>query len=194
MDVQGVCKAGFEGVRDAFVANFERGAESGASVAITRDGELVVDLWAGDAGPDGGPWQRDTIVNVYSTTKTMTALCVLILADRGDVDLDAPVARYWPEFARNGKSGVLVRHLMSHSAGLSGFEPPLRSPEELYDWNGIVSRLAAQAPWWEPGSQSGYHAVTQGYLLGEVVRRVSGRSLGTFFREEVAAPLGADFY
>ncbi|MEN8161668.1 MAG: serine hydrolase domain-containing protein [Myxococcota bacterium] len=194
MDVHGSCEKGFEPVRDALVANFEKGLEVGASVCVTKDGETVVDLWAGDADPAGTPWSADTIVNVYSTTKTMAATSVLVLADRGLVDLDAPVARYWPEFAQNGKENVLVRHVMSHSAGLSGFDPPIEKPEELYDWHGACARLAAQAPWWEPGTQSGYHAVTQGYLQGEIVRRVTGRSIGTFFREEVAEPLGADFH
>ncbi len=194
MDVHGLCKPGFEGVRDAFVANFDQGLGLGASVAITRDGEFMVDLWAGDADPRGTPWGEDTIVNVYSTTKTMAATCVLLLADRGQVDLHAPVAEYWPEFAQNGKQGVLLSHVMSHSAGLSGFDAPTPKPEELYDWDAIVTRLAAQAPWWEPGTASGYHAITQGYLQGEIVRRVTGRSIGRFFREEIAEPLGADFH
>ncbi len=194
METHGFCKAGFEPVREAFEANFDKGLEKGASVAVTRDGEMVVDLWAGEARPDGTPWAEDTIVNVYSTTKMMAAVCVLLLADRGELDFDAPVARYWPEFAQGGKEGVLLRHVMSHSAGLSGFEPPVEKPEELYDWDGIVARLAAQAPWWEPGTASGYHAMTQGYLQGEVVRRVTGRSIGAFFRDEVAGPLGADFH
>ncbi len=194
MDVHGICRPGFEAVREAFVASFEKGLEVGASVAVTRDGETMVDLWAGDADPNGTPWAEHTIVNVYSTTKTMAATCVLMLADRGLVDLNAPVADYWPEFAQNGKEGVLVRHVMSHSAGLSGFDPPLESIEELYDWDAICARLAAQTPWWEPGTASGYHAVTQGFLQGEIVRRVTGRSIGTFFREEVAEPLGADFH
>jgi CubicO group peptidase (beta-lactamase class C family) len=123
----------------------------------------------------------------------MTALCALILADRGELDFDAPVATYWPEFKANGKENVLVRHLMAHTAGLPSWTEPV-GPEVLYDWDRACSLLAEQAPWWEPGSASGYHAVTQGYLVGEVVRRVSGRSLGTFFREEVAEPLGADFH
>ena len=194
VEIKGFCKPGFEKVRDAFAANFTGGKELGASVAVTRDGEMVVDLWAGDADPRGTPWTQDTLVNVYSTTKTMAALCVLMLADRGLVDLDAPVADYWPEFAQNGKENVLVRHVMSHSAGLSGFDPPIAAVEELYDWDAMTARLAAQGPWWEPGSASGYHAITQGYLQGEIVRRVTGRSLGTFFREEVAEPLGADFH
>jgi CubicO group peptidase (beta-lactamase class C family) len=194
MKLEGFCEARFEPVREAFIANFQAGNEVGASVAVTQNGVPVVDLWAGDAVQGGAPWRRDTIVNVYSTTKTMASLCVLMLADRGAVDLDAPVSRYWPEFAQNGKEGVLVRHVMSHSAGLSGFDPPLESVEELYDWDGIARRLAAQKPWWTPGDGSGYHAITQGYLQGEIVRRVTGRSLGTFFREEVAEPLGADFH
>ena len=194
MEPKGFVRPGFEPVRDAFVRNFDQGQELGASVAVTRDGEPVVDLWAGDADTDGTPWQEDTIVNVYSTTKTMAGACVLLLADRGQVDLHAPVASYWPEFAQNGKERVLVSHVMSHSAGLSGFDPPVEKVEELYDWNQIAERLAAQRPWWEPGTASGYHAITQGYLQGEIVRRVTGKSIGTFFREEFAEPLGADFH
>ena len=194
MNTHGFCKPGFEGVQAAFEANFDKGAELGASVAVTLDGEPVVDIWGGDANPEGAPWAKDTLVNVYSTTKTMAAFCILILADRGEIDLQAPVADYWPEFAQNGKAGVRVAHVMSHSAGLSGFDPPLEAVEELYDWDGICKHLAAQAPWWEPGTRSGYHAITQGYLQGEIVRRVSGRSIGRFFREEIAEPLGADFH
>ncbi len=192
--VEGFCAPGFEPVREAFAGNFEQGLELGACAAVTRDGEFVVDVWAGDADPKGTRWQRDTIVNVYSTTKTMAAICVLILADRGKVDLHAPVATYWPEFAQNGKEKVTVAQVMSHSAGVSGYDPPLAAAEELYDWDAICARLAAQAPWWEPGSASGYHATTQGFLQGEIVRRVTGKSIGTFFREEVAEPLGADFH
>ena len=194
MDTQGFCQPDFEGVQQAFEANFDKGLELGASVAVTLDGEPVVDLWGGSASPQGNPWLEDTLVNVYSTTKTMAAFCVLVLADRGEVDLHAPVADYWPEFAQQGKEAVLVSHVMSHSAGLSGFDPPLESVDALYDWDSICARLAAQAPWWEPGTRSGYHAITQGYLQGEIVRRVSGRSIGQFFREEIAEPLAADFH
>jgi len=193
MQIHGQCHERFEPVRAAFESNFRERDEVGASVFVTHEGEPVVDLWAGDAGPGGEPWREDTIVNVYSTTKTMASLCVLMLADRGKIEWDAPVARYWPGFEQNGKDGVLVRHVMSHSAGLSGFDPPVNA-EDLYDWDGITAHVAAQAPWWEPGTRSGYHAVTQGVLQGEIVRRVTGRSLGTFFREEVAEPLGADFH
>ena len=194
MEIQGSHDPKFARVREAFADNFAQGSEVGASVAVTVDGTPVVDLWAGQAVQGGAPWQRDTIVNVYSTTKTMAATCVLMCADRGLLDLDAPVARYWPEFAQNGKEGVLVRHVMSHSAGLPGFAPALESVEELYDWDGVVRNLAAQKPWWTPGDGSGYHAITQGYLQGELVRRVTGKSIGRFFREEVAGPLGADFH
>lgn len=193
-EVHGTCQPGFEPVREAFRANFEKGLEVGASVAVTRDGESVVDLWAGDARTDGTPWAEDTLVNVFSTTKMMAAAVMLVLADRGELDFEAPVARYWPEFAQNGKERVLVRHVMSHSAGLSGFDPPIESAEQLYDWDAVCERLARQAPWWEPGSASGYHAFTQGYLQGEVVRRITGRTLGQFFGEEIAEPLGADFH
>ncbi|MCU1353919.1 MAG: putative esterase [Acidimicrobiales bacterium] len=192
-EIHGVSAAGFEPVRETFARHFDEGLEQGASVAITVGGEPVVDLWAGDADDHGRPWERDTIVNVYSTTKTMAAICMLMLADRGDIDLDAPVATYWPEFAANGKQGVLVRHVLGHTAGLAGFDPPI-APEDLYDQDRIAAHLAAQAPWWEPGTAAGYHAVTQGQLEAEIVRRATGRSIGTFFREEVAEPLGADFH
>ncbi|MGO9560035.1 MAG: serine hydrolase domain-containing protein [Acidimicrobiales bacterium] len=193
-EVYGTCDERFEQVRQAFEANFDQGLDVGASAAVFLDGEPVVDLWGGYVDEEKTePWQEDTIINVWSTTKTMTALCALMLADRGEIDFHAPVAKYWPEFAAAGKEGVEVRHLMSHTAGLSGWEEPIELAD-LYDWEKATSLLAAQEPWWEPGSASGYHAVTQGYLVGEVVRRVSGRSVGQFFAEEVAGPLGADFF
>jgi CubicO group peptidase (beta-lactamase class C family) len=192
--VQGTLHERYAPVRAAFEANLATDAEVGASFCATLEGETVVDLWGGFAdAAKTKPWQRDTIVNVYSTTKTMTALCALILADRGDLDFDAPVARYWPEFAANGKAEVKVSHLMAHSAGLSGWRERITT-EDLYDWEKVTALLAAQAPLWPPGTQPGYHAITQGYLVGEVVRRITGRSLGTFFRQEIAEPLGADFY
>jgi CubicO group peptidase (beta-lactamase class C family) len=184
----------FAHVRDTFEANLASGADIGASFSATLEGETVVDLWGGWADEaKTRPWEKDTLVNVYSTTKTMTALTALVLADRGLIDFDAPVAKYWPEFAANGKAGVKVSHLMSHSAGLSGWAEPI-TVEDIYDWDKATALLAAQAPYWEPGTASGYHALTQGYLVGEVVRRVTGRSLGTVFREEIAEPLGADFH
>jgi CubicO group peptidase (beta-lactamase class C family) len=193
MAVSGSCDDRFSGVRKVFEENLI-GEDVGASVAVTVDGEFVVDLWGGhrDAAATV-PWERDTIVNVWSSTKTQTALCALFLADRGELDVGAPVARYWPEFAAAGKEAVQVRHLLSHAAGLPGLDDAV-APEALYDWEGMATRLAAQAPWWEPGTQSGYHALTQGYLVGEVVRRISGQSLGTFFHKELAEPLGADFH
>ena len=193
MEIHGFCDDAFASVRDAFVGNFDAGNELGASVAVTHHGKPVVDLWAGDADEHGRPWVEDTIINVYSTTKTMTFICMLMLADRGLVDFNEPVATYWPEFAQNGKEGVLLRHVMCHNAGLSGFDPAITATD-LYDWDRICTGLAAQAPWWEPGTGSGYHLVTQGFLLGEVLRRVTGTSIGTFFRDEVAGPLGADFH
>ncbi|HZZ67192.1 MAG TPA: serine hydrolase domain-containing protein, partial [Phenylobacterium sp.] len=192
--VAGFTKDRFAAVRTAFEANLASGDDVGASFCATLEGETVVDLWGGFAdAARTKPWERETIVNVYSTTKTMTALCALILADRGELDFDAPVARYWPEFAAGGKQAVKVSHLMSHAAGLPGWTQKVTT-QDLYDWDKVTALLAAQTPLWEPGSQSGYHAITQGYLVGEVVRRITGKSLGTFFREEVAEPLGADFH
>jgi len=192
--VQGFARNRFAPVRAAFEDNLTTAADQGASFCATVDGATVVDLWAGYADESGTrPWRRDTIVNVYSVTKTMTALTALLVADRGELDFDAPVARYWPEFAANGKDRVKVSHLMSHSAGLSGWRETI-TVEDLYNWEKVTALLAAQAPFWEPGTASGYHALTQGYLVGEVVRRITGRSLGTVFREEIAEPLGADFH
>ena len=179
-DIHGYCDPRFSAVKDAFARNFESGLEGGSSFAVTMDGEVVVDLWSGysDAARTI-PWQEDTITLVNSTTKVMTALCALILVDRGQLDLDSPVSDYRPEFARGGKEKVLVRWLLSHSAGLSGFDEPL-PVETLYDWNRITDILARQEPWWEPGTRSGYHMITFGYLVGELVRRASGKSLGVF--------------
>lgn len=193
-DIHGTCDERFSGVRDALAANLASGADVGASAAVTVDGEMVVDIWGGWTDEARtSPWERDTIINVWSTTKTMTALSALLLADRGELDFSAPVARYWPEFAAAGKDAVEVRHLMAHTAGLSGWDEPLEVAD-LYDWDKVTGLLAAQAPWWQPGSRSGYHAVSQGYLVGEVVRRITGQSLGTFFAKELAGPLGADFH
>jgi CubicO group peptidase (beta-lactamase class C family) len=192
-EIEGEFQERFGGVAEALARNLDAGADLGASVAVVLDGEPVVDIWGGYTDPAGAvKWERDTIVNVFSTTKTMTALCALILADRGELDLHAPVARYWPEFAQAGKERVEVRQLLGHTSGLSGWEQSLEV-QELADWDRCTSLLAAQAPWWEPGTQSGYHAITQGYLIGEVIRRISGVSVGRFFSETVAGPLGADF-
>ncbi|MBK8199025.1 MAG: beta-lactamase family protein [Acidobacteria bacterium] len=184
----------FAPVKEAFESNFTSGQENGAGFCMTVDGKTVVDIWGGYADEaQTRPWERDTIVNVYSTTKTMTALTALYLADKGALDFAAPVSKYWPEFAANGKADVTVAHLMSHSAGLSGWKEPLVR-EDLYDWEKATSLLAAQAPYWKPGTAPGYHAMTQGYLVGEVIRRVAGDTVGTVFRKQIAEPLGADFH
>ncbi len=199
MDTNGTCDDRFSAVRDAFAANFEPGRdpeEVGASVAVTVDGELVVDVWGGTITNDEGveaPWQRDTIINVWSTTKTVSALSMLMLADRGELDFYSPVAKVWPEFAANGKAAIEIRHVMSHMTGLAGWRDPI-TVEDLYDWDKATSLLAAQEPWWEPGTASGYHAVTQGYLEGEIVRRITGQTIGEFAAKEITGPLGADFH
>ncbi|WP_062641405.1 serine hydrolase domain-containing protein [Streptomyces maremycinicus] len=189
-DLQGSYDDLFTAVPTA-LATLLDGGDVGGSVAVFVDGEPVVDVWGGVADPARGiPWQRDTLVNVWSVTKTMTALCALVLIDRGELDPDAPVTRYWPEFAAAGKEAVLVRHLLWHTAGLPDWEGPVA---EIYDWPAATARLAAQAPQWEPGSAAGYHSLTQGFLVGEVLRRITGRSPGAFFADEIAGPLGADF-
>jgi CubicO group peptidase (beta-lactamase class C family) len=190
-DIHGSYDELFAAVPDTLCGLLDEG-DVGGAVAVFVDGEAVVDVWGGfaDAGRHVS-WERDTIVNVYSVTKTMTALCALVLVDRGELDPDAPVSRYWPEFAAAGKESVLVRHLLSHTAGLPDWEGPI---EELYDWTSATARLAGQAPQWEPGTAAGYHSLTQGFLVGELVRRITGRSLGEFFAAEVAGPLGADFH
>ena len=178
----------------AALATLLDGGDTGGAAAVLVDGEPVVDVWGGyaDAGRTR-PWQRDTIVNVWSVSKPMIAVCGLLLADRGELDLDAPVARYWPSFATAGKEGVLVRHLFAHTAGLPDWDVPM-TVQDLYDGPAVTERLAAQAPAWEPGTAAGYHSVTQGFLIGELVRRITGRTVGDFFAEEVAGPLGADFH
>ena len=192
--VHGTCAPGFEAVRDAFAANVAAGREVGASFAATRDGELVVDLWGGHAdAARSRPWERDTIVNVFSTTKAMTTLCAHVLVDRGELDVDAPVVRYWPEFGAAGKGAIPVRWLLSHTAGLPGLRAPLPT-EALFDWTRMTDALAAEEPWWKPGTVNGYHAMTFGFLVGEVIRRIGGSSVGRFLRDEVTGPLGADFH
>ncbi|MFE2516638.1 serine hydrolase domain-containing protein [Streptomyces mirabilis] len=191
--VHGHCDARFAAVRTAFEENFRDRDELGAAVTVTLDGETVVDLWGGWAdAARTRPWERETLVNVWSTSKGPTSLCAHILADRGLLDLDAPVAAYWPEFAAAGKESVLVRHLLSHRAGLAGLREA-HDLAQLCDWELTVERLAAQEPWWEPGTRSGYHALTFGHLVGEVVRRVSGLRPGAFLEREVTGPLGIDF-
>lgn len=194
VEIHGSCELRFEQLRTILADNIESGADVGASVAVIHHGELVADLWGGWADEARTvPWSRDTITNVWSSTKTQMALCALMLADRGELDLDAPVATYWPEFGVNGKESVLVRHLLSHTSGVSGWDQPV-TVEDLYDWEKSTSMLARQAPWWEPGTASGYHALNQGHLVGEVIRRITGSTLGEFLRNEVTGPLDLDFH
>lgn len=194
MEINGHYDSKLQPVVDEFERNFTDRGDVGASFAATISGEYVCDIYAGfkDTAKEQ-PWEEDTIVNVYSTTKTMSFLCILLLVERGQLSVSDKVAQYWPEFAANGKENIEVRHLLSHSAGLSGLDKRTK-PEELYDWHAICNLLAEQAPWWEPGTQSGYHAITQGFLIGEVVRRITGKTLGQYFREEIAEPLDADFH
>src|SRR6202020_1958790 len=192
-ELSGTCDARFDAVRDALQRNIDCGEEVGASIAADLDGEIAADRGGGlrdEARTD--PAARDTITNVWSTTKTVTSLAALMLVERGQLDVDAPVATYWPEFAAAGKQDVLVRHLMSHTSGVSGLDQPA-VVDDLYDWDKSTSRFAAQAPWWEPGTASGYHALNFGHLIGEVVARITGKSLKQFVAEEIAGPLGADF-
>ncbi len=192
-EIQGSCDERFAAVRQALAQNLDAGEDLGASVVLDLDGQIAVDLWGGYADEARTrPWERDTIVNVWSTTKTVTSLAALMLADRGQLDVDAPVATYWPEFAAAGKQDVLVRHLLSHTSGVSGLDQPAVA-EDLYDWEKSTARFAAQAPWWPPGTASGYHALNFGHLIGEVLRRITGTSLKQFVADEIACPLGADF-
>ncbi|HIF64086.1 MAG TPA: class A beta-lactamase-related serine hydrolase [Deltaproteobacteria bacterium] len=191
--VNGHCDPRLDRLRQVFEANFTDGCEIGAAVAVVENGEVLASLWGGSKSPGGEPWQEDTIVNVFSTTKGMVALAVQVLVDRGKISLDSPVADYWPEFAAAGKQDITVAQLMSHQAGLAAVRQQLEA-DAGYDWDGICAVLAAEKPWWTPGEKHGYHAISFGWLGGELVRRVDGRDVATFIREEIAAPSGADFY
>lgn len=192
--ISGWVAPGFEGVREAFTANFDDGLEAGAAFGAYHRGEKVVDLWGGVADTKTGRmWDEDALVLVYSTTKGITAMCANRLVQEGAIDVEAPVATYWPEFAQAGKEHVTVADLLSHRAGLAWTDGPL-SYQEALAWDPVIGALEAQAPSWPPGTAHGYHATTFGWLVGEVVRRASGRSLGTYLREEIAGPLGADFF
>jgi CubicO group peptidase (beta-lactamase class C family) len=191
--VHGHADARFDKVAEALGEELAGGAELGAAIAVDIDGESVLDVWGGYAdAAKTVPWGKDTIVNVWSSTKTVTSLAALVLADRGLLDLDAPVAQYWPEFAANGKQDVRVRHLLSHTSGVAGWQEPM-TIDDLFDWEKATSRLAAQAPWWKPGTASGYQALNFGFLVGELVRRTAGTTLKDFVRDEIARPLDADF-
>jgi CubicO group peptidase (beta-lactamase class C family) len=192
--ISGTVEPGYEVVRDAFATNFAEHGEVGAGFSLVVDGRTVVDLWGGVAdATTGAAYTDDTLQLVFSTTKGATALCANLLAQRGELDVDAPVATYWPEFAQGGKGDVPVRWLLSHKAGLPYIDAQVEL-EDLLAWHPAVEALAAMTPLWEPGTTHGYHAVTYGWLVGEVVRRITGKSLGTFFADEVANPLGLEFW
>jgi CubicO group peptidase (beta-lactamase class C family) len=194
VSIQGTCDPKFSRVRDAFAANFESRSELGAACAITIDGKSVVDIWGGHSDKQKTkPWNRDTLVNVYSTTKGITAILAHRLIDQGKLDIDAPVAMYWPEFAAAGKGGIPVRYLLSHRAGLPAVRKTLAATAP-FNWSEMCSALAEQEPWWEPGTNHGYHAITFGWLVGEVIRRVSGKTPGAYLRDELARPLGLDMH
>ena len=191
--LNGYCDPRFQRVRDALAQGIETGEEIGASLCVNIDGEDVIDLWGGWRDKERStPWTEDTVVAVFSATKTVTSLAVLMLVDRGLIDLHAPVARYWPEFAQSGKEKVEVRHLLSHTVGLPAWDPPF-SMAEAMDIEASTARLAAQAPWWEPGSRGTYHASSFGHLNAELVRRVTGMTLSQFIAQEIAGPLQAAF-
>jgi CubicO group peptidase (beta-lactamase class C family) len=193
-ELQGTCDARFKRVHDVFAESFGKGAELGAGLCVYLDGRVVIDLWGGWMDePRTQPWRRDTLANVYSTTKGITAICAHQLVEQGLLDLEAPVARYWPEFAQNGKADLPVHMLLSHRAGLPAVARPL-APSDIFDWTTMTSALAEQRPWWTPGSRHGYHALTYGWLVGELVRRVSGLGIGAYARERLATPLGAEFW
>jgi CubicO group peptidase (beta-lactamase class C family) len=193
-EVYGSAAPGFEPVRALMSRAIDDGDETGLSLCAVRDGQVLADLWGGIADAEtGAPWREDTVVNTFSVTKTMTALAALLLIDAGELDPDAPVARYWPEFAAAGKQGVLVRHVLGHTSGVAGWQQPV-TVADIADTDKATALLAAQRPWWTPGEGSGYHALNYGHLVGELVYRLTGRSLGAFFAAELAAPLGADFF
>ncbi|EXJ66616.1 beta-lactamase [Cladophialophora psammophila CBS 110553] len=191
--IQGHCDEKFYEVQDLLQKYIDSGEELGASIAVNLDGKDVVDIWGGYADQDRKrPWEKDTITNLFSTTKTIAALAVLLLVDRGVLRVNDKVSKYWPDFAANGKQDIEIRHILSHTSGVAGFDTPL-TVEDICDSPKVTALLAAQAPWWKPGTASGYHSFSQGYLIAELVRRVTGKSLTQFITEDIAAPLGADF-
>lgn len=192
-DVKGLCDERFRTIREILQSNIESGAEIGACICVNIAGKNVVDLWAGSTNAErSSPWKADTILNMFSVSKTVTNLALLMLVDRGLIDIDDKVARHWPEFAQNGKANIKVRHFLSHSSGVSGWEQPI-CLEDICDTENSTALLAQQQPWWEPGTQSGYHAFNQGHLVGELVRRLTGKRLKCFITEEIAGVLDADF-
>ena len=194
MKIDGTATRGFERIAEAFERNFGERGEVGASVCVTVDGKTVVDLWGGAAdAKSAAPWTKDTVSIVFSCTKGATALCAHMLASRGKLDLDAPVTGLWPEFGQNGKERVTTRMMLDHSAGVPALRDKVKGTGP-YEWDYMTGRLAAEAPFWEPGTRNGYHGLTFGWTVGEMVRRASGKSLGAFFQDEIAKPLGLDFW
>jgi len=194
MEIKGSFDPAFQSIIDTFQEQYELGLDQGSSLALTCEGEIVVDIWSGHRDVAKTKlWEEDTIVNVFSSTKNATSLCAFVLADRGQLDFFAPVAQYWPEFAQNGKEKVLVSHVMSHSAGLPGWDKPV-SVTDIHDADKVAALFEEQAVWWEPGKELGYHAISIGNIMGEIIKRISGKSVGNFFREEIAEPLNIDFH
>jgi CubicO group peptidase (beta-lactamase class C family) len=192
--IEGSCDERFAEVAREFARNFTERGEVGASVSLTLHGEPLVDLWGGVADPASGrAWERDTVSIVFSCTKGATALCAHLLVSRGLLDLDAPVQQYWPEFAARGKEGATVRMMLDHTVGVPVISAPVK-PLGAADWDYMIGLLEAQEPFWKPGTRNGYHMINFGWTVGELVRRVSGKSLGAFFRDELARPLGIDFW
>ena len=192
--VNGYCDEKFSEAREVFSESINTGFELGAAISLEIEGETVLDLWGGvDSPSKGTKWQENTIVNVFSSTKGIAAICLLQLVEQGKLDLDLPVANYWPEFAQGGKETIPVRYLFCHKSGLCGIRKPL-GQGAFCDWDFICSELASQEPLWEPGTAHGYHAITYGHLVGEVLRRIDGRTIGQYFKEEIADPLDLDFW
>ena len=194
MDIQGEFDEKFKSIVDCYENQFELNLDIGSSLAITYHGELVVDIWAGSRDKAQSlPWQEDTIVNVFSSTKNATSLAAYVLADRGHLDFKAPVSKYWPEFAQKGKENILVSHITSHSSGLAGWDAPVAG-NDLYDPDKVAALFETQEPWWEPGTALGYHAISVGNLMGEIIKRISGKTVGNLFKDEIAKPLDIDFH
>tara|TARA_B100001250_G_scaffold409778_1_gene434817 strand:- start:4638 stop:5834 length:1197 start_codon:yes stop_codon:yes gene_type:complete len=192
--IDGYCDEKFSEVKEILEKNIRSGFELGASISMEIEGETVLNLWGGYTNLEKtNTWKEDTLVNVFSTTKGMAAICLLQLVENGSLDLDLPVSKYWPEFAQNGKENIPVRFLLCHKSGLCGVRKPLERGA-FTDWDLICSELASQEPLWEPGTAHGYHALTYGHLVGEVLKRIDGRTIGKYFREEIAEPLGLDFW
>ncbi len=192
--INGSCDPKFAHLKEEFERSFAERGEVGASVCLSVNGQTAVDLWGGMANPEtNDPWTEDTISIVFSCSKAATALCAHILIDRGLLKLDAPVAEYWPEFARHGKEKTTVRMMLNHESAVPTLADPVK-PGGFADWNYMAQRMADEPAWWEPGTRNGYHMINFGWTVGELVRRVSGKSLGTFYRDEVAAKTGARFW